>query len=247
VVVAEERGAQLESDLLDARDRIKELEDGRDRQQIEVNRLHRSHMDLSTQLKTLRASMEHTAERQRKLQLDGEEADGEIQRATETIAAARSRLEVGMDEMAALEAQRAELESGREQGRTRLGGLRLAAQNARQAAQELALKVESKRSAQVSVTQGLERLRNQLEQLAVRRDELQAQLDQSEEPLASLTQELDVQLRSRREVEETLAAARRLLESTEVEMRELMERHGTVEAAVDEARASLEAARLAAQ
>ena len=150
-------------------------------------------------------------------------------------------------QMAQFESARVELEREREELRQTLSHKRSQAQTDRDGAQQVAIKVESRRSALTSISSGLERLRHQLEQLTVRRDELTRQLAEGEAPLEVLSAKLEEFLQQRVEVEQELTAARDSLEGAEGRMRELDQRRVDTESTVDEIRARLEDVRMAAQ
>jgi chromosome segregation protein len=78
--------------------------------------------------------------------------------------------------------------------RAELWAARLAAQSAQQAARELALQVESRRSSFASLTTTVARVEKQLETLELRRDELAAQLANGEAPLTALQTQLELAL-----------------------------------------------------
>lgn len=172
VSAAEERHESLQNEAVDTRERLSELEGRRDTLQGEVNRLHRSTSELGSQAAALKGKAEQTAERVRKIDSETAELSGDHERAESAADTARARLQEGMDQMAQFESARVELEQEREELRQNLSYKRSQAQTDRDGAQEVAIKVESRRSALTSISAGLERLRHQLEQLQVRRDEL---------------------------------------------------------------------------
>lgn len=245
--VAEERHESLQSEAVETRERLSELESRRDTLQSEVNRLHRSTSELGSQAAALSAKAEQTAERVRKINNETAELAGDHERAESAADTARARLQEGMDQMAQFESARIEIEQEREELRQNLSYKRSQAQTDRQGAQDVAIKVESRRSALTSISAGLERLRHQLEQLTVRRDELTSQLAESEAPLEVLSAKLEEFLQQRVEVEQELSAARDSLEGAEGRMRSLDQRRVDTESNVDEIRARLEDVRMAAQ
>jgi chromosome segregation protein len=247
VSAAERQRATIQSELAESRSRLAAHEQQRDTLQAEVNRLHRVHSDLSAQVISLRTKAEQTAERVRRISAETEELERDHENRAGTLAVARTRLQEGMDAMAQFEAARVELEQEREHLRQNLAFKRSQAQTDRDGAQEVAIKVESRRSALASISAGLDRLRHQLDQLKQRRDELTRQIAQGEEPLQALTTTLEASLQRRVVVEQELAAARTTLEAAEGRMRTLDQRRVDSEAAVDAARAGLEDVRMAAQ
>lgn len=247
VSAAEERHESLQNEAAETRERLSGLEGRRDVLQGEVNRLHRSTSELSAQAASLQGKAEQTAERVRKISNETAELEGDHERAASAADTARARLQEGMDQMAQFEATRVELEQEREELRQNLSYKRSQAQTDRDGAQDVAIKVESRRSALTSISAGLERLRHQLEQLQVRRDELTRQLAEGEAPLEALGAKLEEFLQQRVVVEQELTAARNSLEGAEGRMRTLDQRRVDTEASVDEARVRLEDIRMAAQ
>jgi chromosome segregation protein len=247
VAAAEERREAIEADLGAARTQLAERERRREGLQAEVNRLHRAHSELNAQISALRTKIEQTSERAQRIAAETEELERDHESRAHALAEARASLQEGMDAMAQFESARLELEEQREALRQRLASARAQAQSDRDAAQDSAIKVESKRSALTSIAAGLERLRHQLEQLQVRRDELTRQLAQGEAPLQEFAAALETALGKRVAVEQELAAARQALETAESRMRTLDQRRMDAEAAVDEARTGLEDVRMAAQ
>jgi chromosome segregation protein len=247
VAKAEESLRLVEAALVEARLSATELTEQRENAQNEANQLHREHSDARAQLDSLRLRVEQTVERGRSLRADAEELAAENATTQSNISTARGRLQEGMDESAIHEETRIELETRREQLRQNLGLARAQAQSDRAAAQEMAITVESKRSARSSIAAGLERMRTQLTQLQERSADLQHQLIAGEAPLAMHEKDLAVQLELRTSAEQNLNEARVALEEAEAQMRELDERRAAAEAHVDEARQHLDDVRLASQ
>src|SRR6185369_5165367 len=119
------------------------------------------------------------------------ELQADHERADASMGTARARLEEGLEQMADFESSRVGLEQEREDLRQNLAHKRTQAQADRDGAQDVAIKVESRRSALNSISAGLERLRHQLDQLQVRRDELIRQLAEGEAPLQALGVKLE--------------------------------------------------------
>ena len=247
VAAAERRQSEIESQSADTRERLQELEQQRDAAQAAVNQTHRALSESNAELNSLRVRAEQMAERGRNLRADAEELSLEIDRTQDSLAGARGRLEEGMDEMAQHDETRLELEARREHLRQNLGLARTQAQTDRAAAQEIAIAVESKRSAHTSIVAGLARMRQQLVQLEERGAELKRQLEAGVAPLAIHEQDLERHLELRSAVEQNMGEARRALEDAETRMRTLDERRMQSETKVDEARAQVDDVKMAAQ
>ncbi len=247
VSAAEARRDAVQTELAGAREQLTAQEHHRDELQAEVNRLHRAHSELTAQIGALQTKAEQTSERARRIAAEIEEIDGDHERTAMTVAEARARLQEGLDAMAEFEETRVDLERRRDELRQNLNYKRSQAQTDRDGAQEVAIRVESKRSALSSISAGLERLRQQLQQLQNRREELTRQLAEGEGPLEQLAQTLETALQQRVGIEQELAAARDALEGAESRMRSLDQSRVDAESAVEEARARLEDVRMAAQ
>ncbi|MET0532862.1 MAG: chromosome segregation protein SMC [Steroidobacter sp.] len=244
---AEQQREAIQDQLAESRAGLSSLEHRRDELQAEVNRLHRLHSEFSAQVTALRTKAEQTAERMRRINGEIEELDRDYENRTETIGDARNRLQEGMDQMAEFEDTRVRLEGERDELRQNLSFKRSQAQTDRDGAQDVAIKVESKRSALTSISAGLERLRNQLGQMQQRRDLLTQQLSEGEGPLEALNVTLEAALEKRVAVEQELSAARDMLEGAETRMRTLDQQRLDRENGIEHARNGLEDVRMASQ
>ena len=231
----------------DARERIREHEDRRERLQGEVNRLHREHVDRRSARDTARARAQDAARRLAILQTALEDVRTEIDRIDVDLRAARARMESAIDALAALEPARAELEARRERLRAELQDARGAAADTQRRARELALQVQSRRSTHDSLTAGLARVDSQLAAVRQRRDELAAQLADGDAPLVALEAALEAALRARSAIDRELHAARLAAEEIDARLRELEQHRNGIDARVERARSELDAARLAAE
>ena len=247
VSAAEERLQVVQSELAATRESLTAQEQRRDELQAEANRLHRSHSELSAQIGALRTKAEQTAERASRIEAEISDIERDHEDIAGTVAEARARLQEGMDAMEQFELARAELERRRDELRQALAHKRSQAQLDRDGAQEVAIRVESKRSALSSISAGLERLRQQLTQLQSRAEELTRQLAEGEAPLQALGETLEAALQQRVHVEQELGQAREALEGAEARMRSLDQSRVDAETSVEEARAGLEDVRMAAQ
>jgi chromosome segregation protein len=229
------------------RELVREHEDRRDRFQTEVNRLHREHVDRRAALDAAEARTADAARRLAALETGLADVRSELTRAEADLRAARARMETAIDSLAGLEPKRLELEEERERLRGGQAAARAAAQAAQTAARELAVQVESRRSSHASLTTALARVEKQLEGLALRRDELAAQLAQGEAPLAELQRELEAALQVRVQIEHELHAAKVASDELDAVLRDRETHRGGIEERVEAARAAMDDTRLAAQ
>jgi chromosome segregation protein len=233
--------------LESSRGRVRDYEDRRDRLQAEVNRLHREHVDRRAEHDAAEARKADTVRRLQQLETGLADVRSELDRTETELRAARARMETALDALAALEPQRVELEQERERMRAELSTARAAMQSAQQRARELAVQVESRRSAHASLETSIGRLDRQLQELAQRRDDLIQRLKDGEAPLAALAGQLEHALSARAQVEAELHAARVASEDLDALLRERDSRRAALDGEVESARAALDEARLAAQ
>lgn len=229
------------------RTRVKELDQARDEAQGAVNRLHRAHVEAQGAHDSLNVRVEQAAQRLLRLTAEADELTAEIRAAEDDTRESRGRLEAALEVMRGLEDRRPGLEEERERLRAAQAAARARAESDRAATQEVAIQVESRRSALASLKNNLARVESRIATLTTRRDELAAQLAAGEEPLKAQETRLEQWLEQRLAVEKELAAARDSLESAEAEFRARDGERMAAEASVEQARAAHGAATLAAQ
>jgi len=237
----------LETELADARDELRQLEDRRDEQQAVVNAAHRDYVNARGQLDSLLDRAKQAAQRLGRIVQEIGEAAASITADEAETRAARRALEEGLNEMQALEDRRAPLEAERDALRLALEDARGRAGTDGAALQQAAIRVESQRSTLASVRNALERVEHQVSQHAARRAQVEAQLAEGEAPLAELEQVLQRQLALRLAVEQELTESRRALDEAEAAVRELEQHRLAREVDVEAARQLLEQVRFAVQ
>jgi chromosome segregation protein len=242
-----EQVKELEDKLEATRERVRQHEDRRDRIQSEVNRLHGEHVDRRAEFDSAQARNVDAARRLAQLETGIADVRSELQRTDADVRAARGRMEGAIEALAALEPKRIELEQERDRMRASLSAARAAAGAAQQAARDLALQVESRRSSHASVGIALARVEQQLAGLVLRRDDLAAQLSQGEAPLQALDAQLEQALKARAQIESELQGAKAANDELDALLREREARRGAIETQVEAARADLDEARFAAQ
>ncbi|HVO46872.1 MAG TPA: chromosome segregation protein SMC, partial [Steroidobacteraceae bacterium] len=247
VASAEERVGAVEAHLAAVRESLAEAESSRDRAQSGIQSAHRRHAELLSQLEAMRARAQESTLRRERLEEEAADVLREQDAARETLARANAELDRGLALLNELDSHRHELESERDECREAVAAARSRAQVAQMAARDLLIRIESRRSSEASVAVGVNRMVDQREQLERRRDELEAELAGGDEPILQLEARLNDSLARRLEVESDLAVARRALEEADAELRSLDEKRVVAEQLVNEARAAVDSARLAAQ
>ena len=241
------RHRELEGQLEQQRAGIRDTEDRLATDQARLSQTGAEHMGLRSQLDGLRARAEQRSARMQQLSGELAELEGALEVATAGNRSARARLGEAVEAMAALEDRRKVLEGDRDALRQALADARRQAEEHRNVAREVAIRVESRRASHESLLAGIARLEGQIGQFAARRTELETQLAAGEAAETELKQSLDSALSRRVAVEEELAAARRAMDAVDAGLRELDERRVGTEAAVQEARELLENVKFSVQ
>jgi chromosome segregation protein len=232
------------------RDRLRaeseQAERARSERQAHLNALHRSLSEVRTELGTRRSQLEQQALRDSALATDLTDTRSQIDAERDTLRIARDRLQQSVTDLAAatkaresLEGRRAELHDSAEQARRQSHEL------SRQANQ-VALQVESKRSALESLTRSVNRQAEQVAELTAREGVLRAQVGEGDAPLASLEAQLKDLLDDRAVVEQELQASRAAVHECDGRLRAVDRERLQAEQGAQSARQALEHRRLAA-
>ena len=237
----------LEHGLELTRESLRNHEDRRDLFQQDVNRLHREHGDRRAEHDAAQARVADSTRRLLQLETALADLNAELADSETGLRAARGRMEVAIDALAALEPQRIELEQERERLRAALMVSRAASSQAQQRARELALQVESRRSSLAALTTNLERIDYQLEALQSRQCELAGQLGEGETPLAAAQQQLQQALQLHAQIDGELQAAKLASDELDAGLRESEAGRTRIEQRLDGARVDLDESRMAAQ
>jgi chromosome segregation protein len=233
--------------LQDGRARLTQLEERRETLQRDAASLLNEYAEVKANLDSARYRMDQANARQAAITEERGDIEKEQFSAEEHARESRSRFSQATDSLAELEVGRGTLESQREELRAELQRVREQADQDRQAAQQMAIQFESRRSTKDSAAQNLARMQSQFEQFCSREEEIREQLEQSETPLADSKTGLDKQLKVRLTVEEELAEARRQVEEIEHELRELDRERMQADQSVDGVRGQVDEARMAFQ
>jgi chromosome segregation protein len=249
-----ESAAVAESGLRDAtslleqlREQVMKAEHARDAAQSDMQHGHAAHSELRSQLDVLRARLEEADARRTRVATEAHEVEVETGRARQGLETAATTRAAAVESLRELDERRPELEQQRQLRQQRFAAARAAAQTAQRELRDVLVLLESRRTAELSMQSGVERLLEQQRDLESRRAALDAALADGDQPIGELQQRLDAGLAQRLEVEAELANARRNLEEADFNLRELELKRGAAEQRVADSRTELERARLAAQ
>jgi chromosome segregation protein len=222
--------------LQDGRGRLNQLEERREALQRDAGSLLGEYSETKAALDAAKYRMDQATARAAAIAEEaGEVADHQIS-AEEQLRDSRRSFRQAEEALVELNIQREALETRRDELRAELQRVREQAQQDRQTVQSIAIQFESRRSSKDSAAQNLVRMQSQLEQFEQREVEIREQLQQRQTPLAENKRALEGQLATRVAVEEELAAARRLVEQVETELRDLDQSRMRIDQSVDEAR-----------
>ena len=220
----------------DGRTRLNQLEERREAVQKDAASLLSEYSEVKAALDAAQYRMDQANARRESIAEETSEVDNHQVSAEEQLRESQRRFTQAAETIAELEAQRENLEARREELRTELHRVRDQADEDRQTVQNITIQFESRRSSKESATQNLDRMQSQLGQFESREVEIREQLEQRQEPLAESKKSLEQQLTARVSVEDEMAAARKLVEAVEAELRALDQSRMQVDQTVDEAR-----------
>ncbi len=248
------RMAQLEEEITqhaDSLDRTKgeriDAERTRDDAQRELYAMHRRLAEVGGQLQSQRGRIDSARERLSRVERELEEVIGKLDADRELAQQARGRLEVAVSNMGDLEQRRMLLDGERRKMLEAREEARMNSREARDAAHQLALTIESRRSAVVSLEQSLQRMHAQLAQLDTRRAEIAAKLEVGGDPLANLEAERQTCLEQRLLVDRRMVEARQAQQEQDAELRRLEQERNRFEQAMGEHRDRIAELRLRQQ
>jgi chromosome segregation protein len=154
------------------------------------------------------------------LQADLADSGSQFETEQASLAAARSELQVAIEQMALDGEQRAALSQERDQLNRQLQTAREQAREARDNAHRTDVRVQSLDSQAETVASSIARLEQQVEQLQGRVRDLTEQLPVGDNPDAELQSELETLLAQRVDAETALTAARQLVSDNDHALRE---------------------------
>jgi len=246
-----ERIAALEEEIAlhaDSLDRGKQqridAERMRDDAQRELYAAHRRLAELAGQLQSHRGRIDSAQERLARVSREIEEVTQKLDADRDQAREARGRLEVAIANMGDLEQRRQQLDGERRQMLEAREEARMNSRESRDAAHQLALSIESRRTAVASLEQSLQRMHGQLAQFATRRSEIAAQLSSGNDPLAGLEDERQLHLNQRLLIDKQMVEARQALQEQDAELRRLEQERHRIEQGLNEYREQVAQLRL---
>ena len=233
--------------LADGRIRLTQLEERRETLQQDASSLLNEYSEVKAALESAKYRVDQANARKVALAEEVAELDNEKISAEEQLRKSRRMYSEAEEIIGRLQAERADLEERREELRAELKRVRAQSDEDRQTVQNITIQFESRRNSKESAAQNLERMERQLQQFRAREHDIREQLSSNQAPLSDNKIKLEKLLETRLEVEEELAAARKVVERIENELRELDQSRMQIDQMVDEARAKVSEAEMAVQ
>ncbi len=231
----------------DGRLQLTQLEKHRDTLQRNASTLLGEYSEVKAELDAVRFRADQAKAQQAAIIEESGDIEKEHFAAEEQIRESRAESARATDQLAELEAQRAALESQREDLRAELHRVRAQADEDRMQAHDLAIQYETRRSSKDSTAQSLARMESQRRHFGNREQEIRQQLQQSETPLESNKEQLEILLKTRVTVESELGESRRRVEEVEGLLRDLDQSRMSATLSVEESQEFVNEARMAVQ
>lgn len=235
---------ELNERLLEGRDLLREDEESREAVQRELTTFNRTVMDIKAQLSAKQVRLEQFNMRRERIQREIDDCLQQQSGEQDGVKIARAALAEALEMMSQDTDQREAMQNQRETLRAALETSRHRARDRKDQSHQIALEVRSLRAQEASTRQGLDRLRQQLRTLQERRDHLEEQLAQGDDPFIELQEQLEAKLGQRVAVEEELGGVRKQLENCEHTLRSTERRRQDSDRAAQEVRTELERNRI---
>jgi chromosome segregation protein len=198
----------------------------RDDAQRELYTTHRRVAEVAGQLQSHRGRIDSANERLARVARELEDVNAKLDADREQSREARSRLDTAVGRMGDLEQRRHALEGARRALLEAREEARMNSREAREASHQIALSIESRRTALASLEQSLQRMHGQLAQFDTRRSEIAAQLASDNDPLDGLESERQVHLNQRLLIDRQMVEARQAVQEHDTQLRTLeQDRH----------------------
>ena len=220
------------------------LEQDRDALQSRLAEQQRAYGETRARLTAKRIQAEQIASELERADREITHSQAQLETDSVQLQAARSRLGGAMDEMEGVEATRAELAEQRHSAHQALVTLRQQAQADRDANHQLALRTQNLTAQLTATGQAITRLSARQTSLLERKQTLEADIAALAEPTTALQANLQERLQTRQGIEAELLAGRQVAQKIEFDIRSNESQRALFEEGVDQVRGQLEKARL---
>ncbi|NJO15531.1 MAG: chromosome segregation protein SMC [Thioploca sp.] len=238
---------QLTTELEDQRLSLQEQEYHREQAQQQVSDIHQQLAQLQAQQSAKQARLEQLHVQSRRIIAERLELTEQISDDNQDLETTRHALYTALEAMAQLADERDTLTQQRESLQTTVISAKQTWQTVRENRHQLEIQLESLRTDQNRLQQGINRLMKQLEPLAEQQIELQTQLEKQADPIADWENELADYQQQRSYTQEALLQAKQTVAHLESAVRDYEGEHQRLESAFQTLRTDLEQTRLECQ
>ena len=216
----EQAVAELQQRLENLNSKLSEHESRRETVQASVNQVLRQLSDVKSNLVANQQKLEQTHSREARLREEISEAEQIRKNDEQLVIEAKDLRAEALEALDAMAADLDSLKTEQEELEQELGKARELVETERSTGQELAIRMESMRTARQSTFENLARMEAQTSQFATRQEQLTLALASDEDdPLIELEASLDGVLSAHHASESALTAARESLEKVEQRLR----------------------------
>ena len=238
---------ELESGSEQNTEKLRSAEQRRHSTQEAVNKAHRAVVEAQSQLNALRVRQEQIQQNQARLHQELNDLEQQKSQHANELESSNERRARALEQVDVLAAEGESLKQMRETLRSQLDTARQQSRQHNEQGQQIAIRVESMRTARQATEQNLSRVESQLDDLQSRRESLLEAHQGGEAPIKAMEAELEALLAERLSVEKSLAEARKSVEEIESALRKEEQNRVRAEQAAQKVRELLESERLASQ
>jgi len=235
---------QADQDLNASRAEIKSVEQSWHEQQNIANSSNRKLAELNAEVTSLESKLAHDQGRFQNLNTEIDELLAQITSENDKLSDSRGQVEQTIEQMAAVTAQREQLQGRREQLRTELEQCRNAARSCKDKQHHVDMKLGSLRIKHTTTETGKERAESQLSELGQRKEELKSALAVEQTPTEDLEEKLQATLEKHQKVEKQVTEARHQLEVVEQSIRQHEAKRQQADRNTQDVRAGIETLRM---
>jgi len=233
-------------EILEAgKEEITQLKEQQSQLQNSVNQLHREESQAQSVISATENRIQQTQANQKRVLLEIADLEARQTREQEAHVKATHLRNTAMELLEKLEKEKTELTGKDVPLQQTVNEMRQQTQQLRDHAQQTQVQVETFKTTRNSAQQQLERFKGRLEQLQLRKNNLQEQsAEQSTEDPSTLAKQLETQLEQRKQIEVELSTARDALQSIDNKVRELEQKRHQAEQEVETFRSLIEKLKL---
>ncbi len=236
ILIAREEMHNCKAQLEQGDVSLRQLEEQRELQHRAFQNISARLTETQTQLSGRQSRFAEIEQQQQRLQRENQECDQSIQNLQDLLIKNREQYHHSSQMELAEAGQKAELLKERDQLRQELDAVRRQTDRQRQSADELMVRLSATENQLALLRQSSLRDARQRQQQEEKRELLTRQLDENTEPLEELRVQLQEQLSSRLNIEQTLRSAEAALTSSNQQLKQLSKAQQDTQAELTEAK-----------